>query len=96
MAVWQNWKWCAVLVAVPLCACAPSSALQAPEARACAACQDIEPNSYAVSKPMAGNDYPVSYRVQNPETSGYAKPVDYQTLTHQPRQRSIWPFDSAK
>lgn len=74
MAFLQNWKWCAMLIALPLYACAPLPP------QACSGC--LTDSRYAVARPHSDNDYPVSYRFQAADAEGRSRPVDRHTLSH--------------
>ncbi len=88
MASLQIWKRCALLVALPLYACAPLSP------QPLRACSDCAANArYAVARPHNGNDYPVSYKLQTANAEGRSRPVDRHILSHSPNPsylQSLW------
>lgn len=72
-----HWKWCSLLLVLPFYACAPLPP------QACVDCATaVQVPRYAVARPHACNDYPVSYRVQVLD-DGRTKAVDQHTLTPQ-------------
>jgi hypothetical protein len=79
MASLQTWKWCALLIALPLYACAPLQAPPQPQ-RACSDC--TADARYAVARPHSGNDYPVGYKLQAANAEGRSRPVDRHILSH--------------
>ncbi len=73
-----NWKRCAWLALLPLYACAPLQSPPPQQACAHQAGMQTQDYCYAVTRPHAANDYPVSYRVQ--AQGGRATAVDRHVL----------------
>jgi len=76
---------CAVVAActsVPL----PAPMSQAP----CVACSPAPEYSYAVTRPLSCNDYPVSYRVQTPETDSRVRNIERSVLMAQGQTQYVY------
>lgn len=71
-----HWKCSSLLLVLPLYACAPL------QPQADLPVTLVHEPRYAVARPHANNDYPVSYRVQVVD-QGHSKAVDQHVLAHQ-------------
>lgn len=71
------------------CSCFPARdavAVQSP----CSTCTPTPDYSYAVTRPLSCNDYPVSYRVQTPETDIRVRNIDRSVLISQGQTQYIY------